>query len=155
MWQYWSHFRYTMIHKYYVFIECVKEGIIWRGIVHDLSKFSHSEFSAYADYYFNSDGTRKNVSKKSISQESLFFEDAWNHHQFSNDHHWQYWTDHNRCGNMPLDAITEMICDWKGAGLAQGNGGVDNPLTWYKKNRDSMTLHPRVRDYIDKKIGYS
>jgi len=157
MLQYWSHFRYTMIHKYYVFIECIKEGIILRGITHDLSKFTPSEFSAYANYFFNEDGSRKSVSKNNIPEVDPFFK-ALNSHQLYNDHHWQYWVQYVSgsiiISHMSLDAMKEMICDWKGAGIAMGNGGIDNPLLWYKRNRHKMLLHTMTKSYIEYKIGY-
>jgi hypothetical protein len=34
---YWKHFVYLMKHKWFVLVECVKLGIAWRGLVHDLS----------------------------------------------------------------------------------------------------------------------
>ena len=147
-----------MIHKYYVFIECVKEGIILRGILHDWSKFTPSEFSAYANYFFNKDGSRKTVSKNGIPKDDPFF-NALDSHQSNNDHHWQYWAtiisiDDIEVKHMSVDAMKEMICDWKGAGLATGTGGVDNPLSWYKKNRETMMFHTMTRAYIEKKIGY-
>ena len=52
--KYLKYFKTICIHKWYVFIECYKQGIIWQGIIHDMSKFSSSEFIASAKY-FNGD----------------------------------------------------------------------------------------------------
>lgn len=46
---------------------------------HDLSKWSEAEFEPYALYF--------NVDKKKYLDE---FNKAWNHHQKTNPHHWQY-----------------------------------------------------------------
>jgi hypothetical protein len=39
MGKHWKYFRYVFRQRWYVFVECVKLGIVWRGLVHDLSKF--------------------------------------------------------------------------------------------------------------------
>lgn len=38
-------------HRWYVFIFAVKAGIPWRGFVHDVSKFSPTEFFESVKYY--------------------------------------------------------------------------------------------------------
>jgi hypothetical protein len=156
--QYYSHLKYTIRHKYYVLIECIKEGIIIRGIIHDWDKFLPLNFSAYANYFFEKDGSRKKVSKNNVPETDPFYI-ALNNHQNNNDHHLQYWVELMNDGNtkvnhMSLDAMKELICDWKGAGLATGTGGEDNPLSWYKKNRDGMIMHTMTRNYIEMRIGY-
>ena len=42
---------YIIRHKWYVFIECCKLGIIWRGIWHDWHKFLPGEFFPYAIHF--------------------------------------------------------------------------------------------------------
>ena len=46
-----KHLWLVMKHKHRVFINCCKCGIAWRGIVHDLSKFSPTEFFESVKYY--------------------------------------------------------------------------------------------------------
>ena len=46
-----KHLKTVLIHKWYVFKECVSCGIIWQGIIHDLSKFSFTEFISSAKYF--------------------------------------------------------------------------------------------------------
>ena len=41
---YWKHFKLITKHKYYVFKNCCYAGIPLQGIVHDLSKYSPTEF---------------------------------------------------------------------------------------------------------------
>lgn len=48
---YWLHFKTILKHKWYVFLACKDCGIMWRGIKHDLSKFSLTEFFEYANNY--------------------------------------------------------------------------------------------------------
>lgn len=46
-----KHFRTIIIHKFYVFIFACKAGILYRGLVHDMSKFSSTEFFESVKYY--------------------------------------------------------------------------------------------------------
>jgi len=43
---------YIIRHKWFVFLECGKRGLVWRGITHDLSKLRPSEWAPYADYFY-------------------------------------------------------------------------------------------------------
>jgi hypothetical protein len=157
MMQYLSHLSYTIIHKYFVFVECCKRGIIWRGIMHDISKFSPSEFGAYANYFFNSDGERKDHPENGPTYQVEAFKRAWCHHAHSNDHHYNYWIvdAYGSCNKEPLlppaDAIKEMAADMIGASAAQGyppNGAKD----YYLKHRDRIILHPVARSLLEKEL---
>ena len=48
---FFGHLKTILIHKYWVFVYCHKLGITWQGIIHDLSKFSWTEFSESVKYY--------------------------------------------------------------------------------------------------------
>jgi hypothetical protein len=164
MMQYWSHFKYTMIHKWYVFVLCVHEGIIWRGIFHDMSKFSPIEFSAYANYFFHPDGTRRNLDKEPpLSRQNEAFNRAWCHHQHTNDHHWQYWVieTHGSGWYRPqkvlcptAGAMKEMYCDMVGASAAQGNPYPhQGAKEYYIKNLTRVQLHPIAEAFLESKLG--
>ena len=91
--KYLKYLKIICIHKWYVFIECCKEGIIWQGIIHDLSKFSPQEFIPSAKYY-NGDGNDKE------------YQEAWLHHKGHNKHHWEYWVDwHSDTGDYIVSEI--------------------------------------------------
>jgi len=143
---------YLLRHKWYVFLECVKLGIVWRGIVHDLSKFSPAEFKWYAEKFF---------SGKKTDEIEKGFDRAWLHHQRVNDHHWQWWVKIKEVKEggkglavevlpMPDPARREMLADWRGAGRAQGKG--DDVKEWYEANRDRMILHDETRAWIEEQI---
>lgn len=141
---YMKYLLYVLKHKWFVFIECCRLGIPWRGITHDLSKFLPSEFFPYA-HNFHLDP--KYVGKKE-------FEIAWLHHQRKNKHHWQYWVvprldDDYNIYPMPEKYVKEMLADWVGAGKAQGQ---PNTRKWYKQNKDKMILHPKTRAWIEVKL---
>jgi len=46
-----GHLRTVLTHKWYVFKNCIKAGIIWQGVTHDLSKFSPTEFFESVKYF--------------------------------------------------------------------------------------------------------
>jgi len=46
-----------------------------------------------------------------------------------------------------------MLCDWRGAGRAQGYG--DNTVEWYKKNKHKMQLYENTRKWIEEQLGIS
>lgn len=155
MWQYWSHFNYTTRHKFYVMIECFKRGLILRGLAHDLSKYTPSEFAGYANFFFNPDGTRKAHTDLNSREVKKAFDDAWDHHQYMNDHHWQFWIRLSGEPNeMSKEATDEMICDWIGAAKANYQNEPDIPLPWYIQKESGLVLHENTRKYIEEQIGF-
>ena len=53
----------------------------------------------------------------------------------------------------------EMICDWVGAGKAQGHFSPKDDRyfetrNWYRANGNKMQLHPTTRAWIELYIGY-
>jgi hypothetical protein len=160
MFQYVSHSKYTLIHKYYVFLECLKRGIFWRGVFHDISKFRPSEFITYANYFFDTDGTRKDpkLNEKKLQEE---FALAWCYHQNRNDHHWNYWvTDSHNASDFksvvmpPIPAIAEMAADMIGASTAQGHPEpARGAREYYLKHKDRMVMHPSARIILEIELG--
>jgi len=78
--------KYVLRHKWFVFIECFRLGIPWRGLVHDLSKFRPSEWFPYVEKFYG--GWKDINSSHPVNQA---FDKAWLLHQKRNPHHWQYW----------------------------------------------------------------
>lgn len=87
-----KYLSYVLRHKYYVFIECCKLGIPFRGLLHDLSKFSRAEWTPYVNYFYGSwRGDNSDRNTKAPSDIQAAFNRAWNHHQKVNSHHPQHW----------------------------------------------------------------
>ena len=157
---YWKYFKYVIKHKWFVFIECYKLGQIWRGIIHDISKFLPDEFIPYARYFYGNWPTHKEVYQ--ITHDDNFtkegiqkaFDIAWLRHQHRNPHHWQYWLLQNDDGDskrlpMSMTYIKEMVADWKGAGRTIT--GINNPQEckdWYNKNKDKIRVNPDTEFYV-------
>ncbi len=160
--RYMMYLKYVIRHRWFVTIECFKTGLIWRGLLHDLSKFRPSEFIPYARFFYDTDGSKKTVREKSgyykpTDTGNAAFDYAWLLHQKRNKHHWQWWILPEDEGGvklieMPCIYIREMICDWLGAGRAQGAEDWRNPRRWYEINKGKMQLHPHTRFILESSL---
>jgi hypothetical protein len=147
--QYWNHLKTITKHKWYVMKICFKAGLFLQGILHDLSKYSITEFFASAKYF---QGDKSPIdAEKAKNGYSL----AWQNHKTKNKHHWQYWTDFENGEliviEMPSKYLAEMLCDWVGAGKAYNKTSwtVEIFKNWYASNKDKMILHTLTGLYID------
>lgn len=150
-----QYLSYVLRHKYFVLVECIRLGIIWRGIIHDWTKFLPVEWFPYVSYFYGDGGDRESKGQYKIDEAPAAFEQAWNHHQKANDHHWQYWVRFNddgdiRCLPMPEACRREMLADWIGAGRALGK---PNTRAWYLANEKKIRLHPETRKWIEGRLG--
>jgi hypothetical protein len=140
-----NYLKYVLRHKWYVLKACfMVDAPLWLGIIHDLSKFTPTEWTPYVHTFYKPDGTRQCV-------ETDEFKFAWNSHQKKNKHHWQYWVLRMDDGEtialeMPEKYVLEMVADWCGAGMAiTGKMEVWN---WFEKNKDKMILHPKTKSRV-------
>jgi hypothetical protein len=143
-------------------IECFNCGLTWRGITHDLSKLLPDEFFPYANFFYNKNPRDKTGYYKPTDTGDKAFDFAWLLHQKRNRHHWQWWILPEDNGGVKVlkmeePFLTEMICDWIGAGKAQGHfSPKDNPmletLTWWKANNHKMQLHEETRKEIIRRL---
>jgi hypothetical protein len=151
-----QYLRYVLRHKWFVFVACCRLGIPWRGLWHDWTKFLPIEWFPYVRFFYGEGRTRESVGDYSAdSVRDGDFEVAWNHHQKRNDHHWQYWVRFGDDGTvicLPMSdkARCEMLADWRGAGRALGQ---PDTRTWYLAHRDTMSLHPDTRAWIEQRLG--
>ena len=106
-----KHFVTITKHRHKVISHCAKAGILYRGLLHDLSKYMPSEFICGAKYYA---GDRSpNVTER----QKYGYSKAWLHHKGRNRHHFEYWNDYNikthkvEPVKMPLVFVIEMFCD--------------------------------------------
>lgn len=160
----WKHLKTVLLHKWFVFLACARCGLLWQGIVHDMSKLSPSEFFEYARYFGDGESPRDVALRMGESFS------AWQHHKGRNPHHWQYWVDMTNCVgtlnratltplDMPKKYIAEMVCDWIGAGKAYGrNSGVlwsvKRLVNWYRGNIGSMIVSQATKEHILSILGH-
>ena len=145
-----KHFKTVCKHKYYVGKYCFIAGIPLRGILHDLSKFSPTEFIESVKYY---QGTRSPID---ACKEENGWSKAWMHHKGRNRHHYEYWQDNFDNGGEPIQVpfkdSVEMICDFLGAG--QAYMGKDFSFAaeykwWTNKRTKPLAMHPQTIDFIE------
>lgn len=147
-----KYLSYVLRHRWFVFVECLRLGIVWRGLVHDLSKFLPDEWFPYVNY-FNGEWRCKGdvpADYKAPLEIEAAFNLAWLKHQHRNPHHWQYWRLREDDGGtkllpMPPKYVKEMLADWRGAGKAQGFAELG---PWYAKNHRKIDLHEETRDLL-------
>lgn len=147
----WKHFKLVNTHKYYVFKACCKAGIPFRGLLHDMSKFSPVEFFESVKY-FTGCSSPINEAKKDKG-----YSNAWFHHRGRNKHHWIYWVDQiseeGGVGTlMPYKYAVEMMCDFIGAGQAyeKKTWTFDRPYDWFiQQKADRRKIHPAILEFID------
>lgn len=85
--KYWQHFKTITKHRHKVMWLCFRIRLYKQGLLHDLSKYSPTEFITSAKYY---QGTSSPIdAEKKDKGYSL----AWLHHRGHNPHHWEYWID--------------------------------------------------------------
>jgi hypothetical protein len=145
-----KHFKLITTHKYYVFKNCYKAGLIWRGIKHDLSKYSPTEFLESVRYF---SGNRSPIDN---CKEVNGWSKAWMHHKGRNTHHYEYWQDNFDKGGeplqMPYEDALEMVCDYIAAGQAymkkdfSYSGEYD---WWLNKTARGIAMHPKTLQFVD------
>jgi len=144
-----GHLKTILIHKYWVFIYCCKLGIPFRGVIHDMSKFSWTEFSESVKYY---QGGKK--SPIPVIKAENGYSKAWQHHKGRNKHHYEYWTDNYDLGTtaieIPEKYVKELVADWMGAGRAYCGKSftVDDEIKWWNNCKDAKFIHPKTKEKI-------
>lgn len=139
-----KHFKTITHHRRLVRLHCKKAGIPLQGLVHDLSKYSPTEFIPGAIYFLGNKSP--NVAEREKNGASL----AWMHHKGLNKHHFEYWVDYEpksrRPGpvRMPARYLIEMFCDRVAASkVYQGeNYTPDKPLEYYQSGHAKDHMHP-------------
>ena len=139
---YLNYLKYVLLHKYFVLIAGFRLKVPFAQLIlHDLSKLTKAEWSAYARCFYSKSGSKQ-------YEPAAEFTAACNSHQKRNKHHFQYWVLIGDDGSvsplpMPEKYVREMVADWMGAGRAIT--GTWEAKEWYLKNKDHMMLHPFTR----------
>lgn len=147
-----GHFRTITRHRHKVLQHCIKAGIPWRGMVHDLSKFSPAEFIPGAKYY------QGNRSPNERERELFGHSAAWMHHKGRNLHHYEYWNDFNPSTRkllpvkMPPVYVIEMFCDRVAASKIYKGADYNDrcPLEYFNRGNARPFMHPETADFLEK-----
>ena len=151
----WEHFKTVTYHKYLVMQGCFKVGLYKQGLLHDLSKYSPSEFLVGAKYY------QGNRSPNNAEREDIGYSSAWLHHKGRNRHHYEYWIDYSTRSipggmapaPMPNKYIVEMFMDRVAACKVYHKGHYtdQDPLKYYESGKDmgSVPLHVKTKTILE------
>lgn len=143
----------VLVHKVYVLYYMTKCGFPLQGLVHDLSKFSYTEFVFNVKYMDGSGESPITVAKRATGGYSK----AWLHHK-RNAHHYEYWEDNFDRGGfavrMEFRYAVEMICDMFAANKAYGKGKIKYPYFstyqyWLDCKYCKIAMHPDSQKYIN------
>ena len=142
-----KHTALVLRHKHKVFWHCVKCGLIWRGIVHDLSKFTPEEFFESVKYY------QGNRSPIGVCRRETGMSRAWLHHKGRNKHHIEYWLDGDCAVTpmMPYKYAVECVCDKLAATktYAKKSYTKDMPLNHWYKYGNKVEGNPKTMKFIE------
>lgn len=144
------HLHKVHTHRKYVRKYCNMIGMYWQGLVHDLSKYSITEFKESVIYYTGVDSPINTC--KRFNGISL----AWMHHKGRNKHHYEYWQDNFDFGGTPLQMpfkyACELVCDYIAAGRAYhgNNFTYESEYQWWlNKCKSGISMHPQTKYFID------
>ena len=148
-----GHLHTVNSHRRLVRKYCFKLGLYRQGMMHDLSKYSPSEFIPGVKYY--QDGHR---SPNNAQREDEGVSKAWLHHKGRNKHHFEYWIDYDVDGNstilagmkMPVKYVAEMFCDRVAASRIynKDNYKDSDPLDYYIKGLGHYIMHPETDELL-------
>ena len=113
-----GHFKTITRHKILVAKGCFKLGLYYQGIMHDMSKYSPTEFLVGVKYY---QGT---ASPNNAERMEEGISMSWLHHKGRNKHHFEYWIDYSIDKDhpglvgmkIPKKYMAEMFVDRVSAG---------------------------------------
>ena len=148
--RFFGHLHTVNKHRLLVLCHCVRAGIPWRGLCHDLSKYSPTEFFPGVRFY---QGHR---SPNEAEREAHGYSLAWMHHKGRNRHHFEFWTDYNPSTKrlepvpMPCKFVKEMFCDRVAASkIYRGPAYTDAfPLEYFLRGKDRHICHPQTSQQI-------
>ncbi len=152
--RFFGHLSTIVKHKYYVAQGCFRCGLYWQGIVHDLSKFSPTEFWSGVKYF---DGHRSPNGVQRRVNEGLSV--SWLHHKGRNKHHFEYWIDYailngsTVYGNrMPMKYVMEMVCDRRAACIVYQGKDYTPASAWkhFQISKKYLIMNEDTRYVLEK-----
>ena len=142
------HVALVIRHKNKVLVHCIKCGLPFRGLVHDLSKFSPSELFESARYY------QGNRSPIGACRRATGVSYAWLHHKGRNKHHIEYWLDPDCAVTplMPYKYAVECVCDKLAATktYAGKEYNTSMPMAHWQRYGNKVNGNPRTMAFIER-----
>ncbi len=142
-----KHFCTVTKHRLIVFYLCSRCGLFWRGLVHDLSKYSPIEFFEGVKYY---QGVKSPIA---LCKKINGYSKAWLNHTGRNKHHHEYWYDYytpDKTPVIPYKYVVEMICDNLAAGIVYNgkNWKRDTQYNYWLERKDKIFINEKVNEML-------
>ncbi len=143
------HLKTVNSHRLGVFVNGCKLGIGFQCLFHDLSKYSHAEFSISVKY---ATGRVSPVylERKENNLSSLIAI----HHVAKNKHHWEYWTDFQKgkivSRSMPYKYLLEYVADTLSASKTYNKAAFTPSCTleYFNARSADYYMTRRSREFI-------
>lgn len=152
--KFFKHLKVVLKHKWWVFKLCRMAGIPWRGLIHDLSKFTPTELIESVKYFH---GHR---SPLAVCKETEGYSKAWLHHKGRNKHHFEYWMDFSKASGgmvgcrMPIEYVVEMVMDRIAACKVYRGKNYTDASAWeyYQRERPYLkgAMNPETQRLLEK-----
>lgn len=151
--KWFKHLHTVNKHRWMVMRFCFRLGLYKQGLLHDLSKYSWTEFSVGAKYY------QGNQSPNDKERREKGYSNAWLHHKGRNKHHIEYWIDYSLekgkyiAGvKMPLEYALEMFCDRVAASKTyrKENYVDSDPYEYFNKSKEHYIIHKDTKELLEK-----
>ena len=150
----WLHFKTITKHKLMVMHYCFRIGLYKQGLLHDLSKYTPSEFLVGCKYY------QGNRSPNNAEREDTGVSTAWLHHKGRNKHHYEHWVDYSindpehviMGAKMPRRYVAEMVMDRISASRTYLGDAYDNhkPLEYFLKSKPKLWfVNPQTKKELE------
>jgi hypothetical protein len=147
--KFFKHLWVVIKHKSNVLYYASKLGIFWTGLVHDLTKFSPTEFNRSVKYFHG---------KKSPTIVERASHDNFSYicvaHTGRNKHHWQYWVDYTRweivVNKIPFRHALEYVADVLSASKVYNPKDFNFMVAhdYFKEHSKTYLMHPATKEFI-------
>ena len=143
-----KHFNLITKHKWQVFKLCIRAGIPWRGLVHDLTKYAPTEFVESAKFYV---GDHRPITE---AKKTNGYSKAWLHHKGRNKHHYEYWFDGtapDKTPVIPYKYAVEMVCDTLAAGKTYlgKNWKNSSQLEYWNRTKNLTYINIKTANFLE------
>lgn len=145
----YGHLKTIHKHRREVFKLCCKFDIPLQGLVHDLSKYSFTEFNESVKYY--KDG-KESPNENAIKDKG--YSDSWEHHKALNKHHFEYWYIHKKTKNipdMPFKYALEMFCDRVAASKVYLGSDYkdDSAYNYFIERKNHYKMNNNMKEFLE------
>lgn len=147
-----KHFHTITKHRHKVMRYCFSCGLYKQGLLHDLSKYSITEFKNGCKFYAGIYSPHHN------ERLEKGYSEGWMHHKGRNKHHAEYWIDMNlntklyEPVEMPNRYIAESICDRIAASKIYRKKEFvpKDVLDYFQMEKAIMPMHEHTKELVER-----